>query len=301
VRSVFSGTEKISWSERARELAELAGRQIFFVGGAPRSGTTWLQLLLDAHPDVICHGEGLFLHQLAAPLEKLTAERRRVLEGKNTTLFRHTGGYPLPTSEDTEFLTGTGILLGFLRQSGGQACRAIGEKTPENVFFFPRLRRLFPGAKFIAIARDPRDVLSSAWHLFHGRKDESEKLGFVRDALPSLGAGARVMLDFAAAHPDETALITYEGLLASTAATVSGLFRLLGVSDDPAIVAACVARSSFAAVAGRAPGEEKTDSFFRRGTAGGWEATLTEEMNALILQELGWMFPKFGWTYGNKS
>jgi hypothetical protein len=28
---------------------------------------------------------------------------------------------------------------------------------------------------------------------------------------------------------------------------------------------------------------------------GGWMSTLTPEMNELILRELGWMFPVFGW------
>ena len=48
------------WNQRNEEIAQLARRQLFFVGGAPRSGTTWLQQLLDCHPDICCRGEGLF-------------------------------------------------------------------------------------------------------------------------------------------------------------------------------------------------------------------------------------------------
>jgi hypothetical protein len=29
---------------------------------------------------------------------------------------------------------------------------------------------------------------------------------------------------------------------------------------------------------------------------GDWRSTLTPEMNRLVLQELGWMFPLFGWA-----
>ena len=50
-----------SWRERESAIAELAKRQLFFVGGAPRSGTTWMQHMLDAHPDISCRGEGHFL------------------------------------------------------------------------------------------------------------------------------------------------------------------------------------------------------------------------------------------------
>ena len=96
----------------------------------------------------------LFFQQLAEPLEALITARREALWAKNTGLFRHTGGYPLPEADDAEYLLGTGILLALHRQSEGKPCRAIGEKTPENVFFFPRLKQMFPGAKCIAIARE---------------------------------------------------------------------------------------------------------------------------------------------------
>src|ERR1700712_5813674 len=156
-----------SWIEHHRDLAQLAERQLFLVGGAPRSGTTWLQQILDSHPDSSCRGEGLFHKHLATSLEAAMAARGEALDAKNSGLFAHSGGYPLPLAEDTEFLLGSAILLALRQQSTGRSCRAIGEKTPENVFFFPRFQRLFPTAKLICIASDPRDVLSSAWHFFH--------------------------------------------------------------------------------------------------------------------------------------
>jgi hypothetical protein len=92
------------WAERQAELARLAERQLFFIGGAPRSGTTWLQQILDAHPDISCNGEGLFQKELATPLERMVAERSIALEAKNNRVFRHLGGYPLPAPDDTEVL-----------------------------------------------------------------------------------------------------------------------------------------------------------------------------------------------------
>jgi hypothetical protein len=289
-----------SWFERVTEIADLAKRQLFFVGGAPRSGTTWLQQILDAHPDVSCRGEGLFLQQLATPMERLISERAGSLDAKNRQIFRHSGGYPLPTADDSEFLTATAILLALHRQSEGRTCLAIGEKTPENVFFFPRLKSMFPGAKLICIARDPRDVLASAWHFFHnaaaGEDEVLAKTEFIRGALTPLNDGARTMMALTERYPVDCVTVTYETLLRGPEPALAGLFRFLGVSDSDTIVADCLTRTAFSKMTGgRSAGIEQSGSFFRKGVAGGWSDTLTAEMNAMILRELGWLFPHFGW------
>jgi hypothetical protein len=299
--SVTAGGERLrNWAEWHEEIARLAQRQLFFIGGAPRSGTTWLQQMLNGHPDVSCRGEGLFWKQLAIPLEHLMAQRSDALKAKNTGLFRHTGGYPLPHPDDVEFLLGTAILLALRLHSTGKPCLAVGEKTPENVFFFPRLKRLFPGAKFIGIARDPRDVLTSAWHFFHkpvaGEDEVAAKKAFIRSALPSLGEGGRAMIALRERHPTDYMMVTFEQLKQAPGPILAQLFRFLGVSDRDDVAADCLARTAFEAVTGgRSAGVEQNGSFFRKGTAGGWMSTLTPEMNEMVVRELGWMFPHFGW------
>jgi hypothetical protein len=289
-----------SWIDQQDDLTALARRQLFFVGGAPRSGTTWVQQILDLHPEVSCQGEGLFQKELADRLQALMTARGEALEAKNTRLFRHTGGYPTPLPEDLEVLLGTAILLALRRQCGAAPCRAVGEKTPENVFFFPRLKQIFPAAKCIAVARDPRDVLTSAWHFFRqpiaAEQEEAEKLGFIRMALPLLNQGARAIVDLAARWPADVMTVTYEALHRTPGLVVSNMFRFLSVSDAPDIVADCVARTSFAALSGgREAGTAQNGAFFRKGISGDWPSTLTPAMNELVLRELGWMYPHFGW------
>jgi hypothetical protein len=287
---------RAGWSDRTRRLAALAERRLFFVGGAPRSGTTWLQQMLDAHPQVCCRGEGLFLHHLTVPLERLMAERAPVIEGKNRELFGHTGGFPLHAPGDVEHLAATAILLALDRYNAGPECRAIGEKTPENVFFFPRLMAMFPDARCIGIVRDPRDVLSSAWHFF-GKKHGQDIGSFIRAALPSMEAGARAMVAFAHAQPATCRLVTYESLRGNPAPVLAALFALLDVETDAAILDRIIAATTFAAATGgRAAGVAQEGSFFRRGIIGDWRETLPPEQNRAIFQVLGWMFADFGWA-----
>jgi len=176
----------------------------------------------------------------------------------------------------------------------------VGEKTPENVFLFARLKRLFPGAKFIGIARDPRDVLSSAWHFFPRPPPEDEvaaKTAFIASAFPALDNGARAMLALAAQFPSDCMNVTYERMRAAPAPVAAQLFRFLGVADGDDLVADCVARTSFTALSGgRSPGEVQDGSFFRKGVVGDWRSTFTPEMNAMILRKLRSMFPHFGWA-----
>jgi hypothetical protein len=290
-----------NWSGRQRELARFEDSQLFFIGGAPRSGTTWLQQMLDSHPDISCRGEGLFLRELAIPMERLMGDRTRAVGAKNQGIFRDYSGYPLPAAEDTEFLIGTAVLLALQRQTEGKPYRAVGEKTPENVFFFPRLKALFPRAKLIGLARDPRDVLTSAWHFFRrlgpGEDEVAAKTAFIRTALPSLVDGARAMLALSQRQPEDCVIVTYEALLQATGPGLAKLFAFLGVPATDEIVSDCLARTSFAAMF--AAQSDRTDGarpFLRKGVVGDWRSTLTPEMNDLILRELGWMFPHFGWV-----
>jgi len=289
-----------SWIDHQAELAQLAKSQLFFIGGAPRSGTTWLTHLLNSHPDVRCGGEGLLHKHLAEPMQHLISERRKAIEAKNTSLFKETGGFPLPTEEDQEVLMATGIMLALAQLSDGKSWRAIGEKTPENVFFFPRLKRMFPDAKFIGIARDPRDVLTSGWHFFHktkaGEDENAAKIAFIKLATPSMNKGARATLALLEQHPSACTMVTYERMRAEPARIAQSLFQLLGVSSDQKVVEECVAKSSFAAMSGgRTAGTTNNASFFRKGVVGDWRSTLTPEMNDMIMREMGWMFPHFGW------
>jgi hypothetical protein len=60
-------------------------RRYVFVVGSPRSGTTWLQLLLAQHPAVATHQETHLFHNYLGPLE------RAYRGGRDTAQLRDVG------------------------------------------------------------------------------------------------------------------------------------------------------------------------------------------------------------------
>jgi hypothetical protein len=289
------------WFQINEDLRRIAARQILFVGGAPRSGTTWLQQIIDQHPQASCRGEALFAKELFPYCEDVITKRRAALEAKNATVFGHTTGYPLPGEQDSGILAATAMLLAFRQQAEGRDCLAYGEKTPENVFSFPAFKRLFPDAKLIAIARDPRDLLISAWHFFQrkteNQADDEAKLAFIRSALPSLDRGMKAMLQHRRTDPASCLIVTYEQLHRDPMPSIAGIFHFLGLEATDAIVTACLDATRFETMTeGRKAGEGVDGSFLRKGVVGDWRSTLTPAMSDVILAELGWAFPHFGWV-----
>jgi hypothetical protein len=277
-----------AWSDHQPALADIARRGLFFIGGPPRSGTTWVQRLADAHPQVSCQGEGLFQRHLSEPIDALYQDYARGLAEKNRDLFRDTGGYPLPAMTDPDLLTATAVLLALRRQGVAAGVTAVGEKTPENVFLFPRLKRLFPRARFVGVARDPRDVAASAWRQF-GRPgleegateatEAAEKAAFVAGALPQISRGLEAMLALERHFGSDCLILRYERLRADPHAGVAALFRFLGVDDSEGVVAAAVAAT------GPPPASSRGDE----------DGTLTPALRDLAVRETGWAFARFGW------
>jgi len=125
------------------------GERFIFVGGAPRSGTTLLQNILDSHPEIICGPQFRNIPDIIDLRKKLY----------NAIDTRHT--YVFNSYEDIDNHVRTfieNLLMSLLERS---KCKLLSEKTPENIVVFPELIELFPDAHFIYIIRDPRAVVLS--------------------------------------------------------------------------------------------------------------------------------------------
>jgi hypothetical protein len=271
---------------------------VFFCTGRPKSGTTYLQRLLDRHPDISCLAEQ-DLDQLAALLgEALKSYNRAAAD-----LDRRTGGSGRPAFETAQLrpLVRAATLLMLRQQAGGK--RFIGAKDNR---LLPRLDfygAVFPGARFLCILRNPVDRAVSAWH--HNRRlAEQEKNprhlelmeqhgdlgGWVRHVCrlmeTEVEAYRRTRLT-----AERRLLLRYEDLMGEPQRELDRALHFLGAERSEATIAAMLARSTLAVL--RA---EATDpAFFRRGAVDGGKAELDQALRMEIDREFRPLFATLGY------
>jgi hypothetical protein len=261
---------------------------VFFVCGAPKSGTTWLQRILDAHPEVCCSGEGHFVERFTAPLA-------RVLNAYNTQLSLEIEqvyeGEPIYGPVDQSELDdlGRAFILRRLTSRAAPGVQWVGDKTPRYTHQLQALDRLFPQARFINIVRDPRDVAVS--RMGHSRRigltevftpGTAQNKQAIEDAVSGWIEALRLVDAFARSHPGRVRELRYWELVERPAETAADLFEFLGVSTAQPTIEAVVAATSFEALSGRKPGEEDAGAFLRNGVPGDWRKHLGAEAVAAI-------------------
>ena len=276
--------------------------QLFFVAGTVKSGTTWLQLMLDGHREVSCRGEGHFTHFLLPSLRRALNEYNRRIDGTNKVIFSEIEGYPLLREEHLNFLLASGIGLLLAEQIGEAAPLAVGEKTPDNIRSLDLLRTLFPRAKFLHIVRDGRDVAVSAW--FHNlrldadwtRKTFGSLAGYVRDYASIWAREIGQARAFAAKHPDQYLEFRYEDLHRDPAPILRGALEFLGVDASDGAIAGCREAGAFERLSGgRKWGEEDPESLFRKGVSGDWKNHFDDQMRAAFTAAAGDLLRDLGY------
>ncbi|MEG5053662.1 MULTISPECIES: sulfotransferase [unclassified Microcoleus] len=133
-------------------------KRIFLVG-SPRSGTTMLQSLLAAHPEVISFPESKFFHYL---LYKKFAGK---FPGRMEAFFKDEINRPeLLQDFDNSQTVATKVswFVGVLDGLAAEQNKSIWlEKTPEHIYFIEDIQRFLPDAKFIHILRNSMDTIAS--------------------------------------------------------------------------------------------------------------------------------------------
>lgn len=139
----FRRADAAQWQAAASPPA----RTHVFLVGFPRSGTTLLEQVLAAHPDVAAMEERACLTDSAVEFF-----------GSNTGLDR------LANLTDAELQPWRQAYWKRVAESGPVLTRAVFvDKMPLNAVFLPLIAKLFPRAKILLALRDPRDAVLSCF------------------------------------------------------------------------------------------------------------------------------------------
>jgi hypothetical protein len=216
-----------------------------FIVGCPRSGTTLLRRIVDAHPEVAITKETHWIVQLledghAAPteppvspqlLERLVSHRRFARLKLDPRRLERLVAHEEPVSY-AEFVTAVYDLFGELRGK-----RLVGDKTPRYVRHIPTLHSLWPRAKFVHLIRDGRDVCLSVRNWNKDKRFVTRISTFEEDPVSTIALWweqlVRLGREAGAELPaDLYQEVRYERLVAEPAVECRGLCQFLGVPYD---------------------------------------------------------------------
>lgn len=197
------------------------GERYIFVGGAPRSGTTLVQNMLDCHSEVL--GGPEFLHLAAI------ARLRNEMQG--TVAKGWTSQYA--SDEDIDRAIAGMIDALVLPLADRHRATHISEKTPGNVLAFETLMALFPRARCINVVRDPRAVVASMLRVGATARERGVTLQpFTRDtraAVSYVKACLAAGYHAGEAEPERVLHVRYERLVTEPEAETRRICSFLGL------------------------------------------------------------------------
>lgn len=260
-----------------------------FIGGCPRSGTTWLQYLLgDTNFFVTARETHLFERYINDMYKWYFNEQE---------YSKKEGLHSLYEIEAFEQYLVLPFALNVLKRiaKSKQDAPYLLEKTPSNALYTTRISRLFPNAKFIFVHRDPRAVVASykaacsnKWGKWAAKSVEEVCFTWLRYSLAITEARKF----------SEHIEISYEELISDTAHTIRKVMDWLALDVTDINLNEIVSKNSIANLRSQSSDSWKYDereNFFRNGKIDKWKEELSKEEIIVIETVCGVQMKKYGY------
>jgi hypothetical protein len=223
------------WSAAGPQLPP--ARRLALLCGHPRSGTTLLEQVLDAHPDIVTAEETNIFHlDVCLPLAKA---RPPEPDAADTATFQ----LKLEAMEAAPL-----ELLRRLRENYFRSMeRCLGEpiagrmlvdKNPALWMLISGFPRVFPEAKFLVALRDPRDVCLSCFTLNFPPRFEIQRTAYfnLSDIVDKYVEEMTLWQTLAPLMQGRYLEVRYEDMVEDLESVARKTLDFLGVPWDPAVL-----------------------------------------------------------------
>ena len=200
-----------------------------FIGGAGRSGTTLLRVILDSHPNIAC-----------GPEIKVVPRLAQLWYQFQTAFYPTLESYYLTRPEINALFANIIVtLMEKYRRRQGKA--RVAEKSPNNVFYFQHLHDLLPNSPLIHLIRDGRDVVCSLLTMNWANAVTGKPLDYTLDARKAAEYWARAIRAGRAMLENKPRRscyleVRYEDLVTSPEPTLRELFAFIDEPWDPVVL-----------------------------------------------------------------
>lgn len=194
-----------------------------FVGGAPRTGTTALHALICTSPKTNgyiaeCSYFSAFMQPLLVGIGTFDIHTKHYFDTRESFLQYH--GSIM-----------TGLLSDFWQWVGRPELLAL--KDPLLTPHFHWLAKILKGARFVVVARDPYDTISSRLEVMRRQKGSSDITNReVQEVCLEYANTYRAILDNADAFGERLCIVNYEALVAGKEFPKLEAFGIAGMRPD---------------------------------------------------------------------
>ncbi|HVT07261.1 MAG TPA: sulfotransferase [Polyangia bacterium] len=224
-------------------MSTASGDVPFFIVGSERSGTTLLMAMLGCHPRLavpeVCWWYPRFRRHLHTYGDLRRPANLRVL-AEEMVFGLKTPFWGMPVNPRTivdEIVaraaepTFVAIYRAmFQRYAEHVGKPRWGEKTPHNLYFVADIAADFPGARFVHLIRDGRDVAVEQLRSAFGPRNVYAAASLWKQSMAA-GAAARTRVP-----PEQWLDVRYEALVAEPERELRRVLAFLGETFDPAVL-----------------------------------------------------------------